>query len=154
MTDKTTNNQPILLVDDNDEDVEITLRAFKKSGLANQVFRCKDGDEALDFLFQRGEFSEPGKAPRPGIILLDLNMPDTDGREVLEAIKNSPELKKIPVIVLTTSSDERDIEDCYEMGANSYVQKPVNLAGYMEAIQRMKDYWFKVVIIPSPNRQG
>lgn len=145
--------RPILLIDDNDEDVEITQRAFRKSGMANPVFRCRDGDEALDFLFQRGEFSEPAKAPRPGIILLDLNMPGTDGREVLEKVKKNPELKKIPIIVLTTSNDERDIEDCYEMGANSYVQKPVTLQGYMEAIQRMKDFWFDIVIIPSQTQQ-
>ena len=84
------------------------------------------------------------------MILLDLNMPGTGGKEVLQQIKSSPELRKIPVIVLTTSNDEKDIEACYDLGANSYVQKPVDLAGFMEAIGRLKDYWFTVSILPKP----
>ncbi|MBT7486624.1 MAG: response regulator, partial [Rhodospirillales bacterium] len=84
------------------------------------------------------------------VILLDLNLPGTDGREVLHDIKDNDSLKTIPVIVLTTSTDERDIEDCYSSGANSYMQKPVNLDGFMEAIQRLRDFWFKVVVLPKP----
>jgi CheY-like chemotaxis protein len=83
------------------------------------------------------------------MILLDLNMPGMDGRDVLHELQKVPELRKIPVIVLTTSTDERDVDSCYEMGANSYVQKPVTLEGYVDAIQRMKDYWFKIVIFPA-----
>lgn len=141
-------NQPILIVEDSPEDYEITLRAFKKAGLANPILRCKDGDEALDFLFRRGKYSDPSTSPRPGIILLDLNLPGTEGREVLYEIKKDPELGKIPVVVLTTSRDEKDIERCYKDGANSYIAKPVDMQGFFEAIQRLKDYWLEVVILP------
>ena len=141
-------SQPILLVEDSPEDFETTERAFRRSGLKNPIFRCADGDEALEFLHRRGRYAEPNKAPRPGVILLDLNLPGTDGREVLSEIKNDPNLKQIPVIVLTTSKDERDIEVCYRCGANSYIQKPVDLDGFMKAIERLKDYWFEVVILP------
>jgi CheY-like chemotaxis protein len=141
-------SQPILLVEDSPEDFETTERAFRRSGLKNPIYRCADGDEALDFLHRRGQYSDPEKAPRPGVILLDLNLPGTDGREVLSEIKNDPGLKQIPVIVLTTSKDERDVEVCYRCGANSYIQKPVDLDGFMKAIERLNDYWFEVVILP------
>jgi CheY-like chemotaxis protein len=141
-------SQPILLVEDSPEDFETTERAFRRSGLKNPIFRCADGDEALDYLYRRGSYSDPLKAPRPGVILLDLNLPGTDGREVLSEIKNDPDLKQIPVIVLTTSKDDRDIEVCYRCGANSYIQKPVDLDGFMRAIERLNDYWFEVVILP------
>lgn len=140
--------QPILLVEDSPEEYEATVRALKKAGLANPLYRCEDGDEALDFLFQRGAFADPTTAPRPGIILLDLNLPGTDGREVLAEVKADEDLQLIPVIVLTTSTDERDIELCYRYGANSYVKKPVDLEGFLKAIQRLRDYWFEVVILP------
>jgi CheY-like chemotaxis protein len=146
-----TPNQPILLVEDSPEDFETTRRAFRKSGLKNPILLCSDGDEALDFLHRRGRFADPAKSPRPGIILLDLNLPGTDGRQVLEEIKSTDALKQIPVIVLTTSSDERDVSACYRAGANSYVQKPVDLEGFLRAIERLNDYWFEVVILP---RQG
>ncbi|NND98568.1 MAG: response regulator [Pirellulaceae bacterium] len=141
-------NQPILIVEDSPEDFEATVRALHKSGLRNTLFRCSDGEDALDFLHRRGEYVAPDSAPRPGLILLDLNLPGTDGREVLEEIKQDPSLKKIPVVVLTTSTDERDIEACYEFGANSYIHKPVDLAGLVDAIQRLKDYWFQIVVFP------
>ncbi len=143
-----TPNQPILLVEDSPEDVEATLRAFERSGLRNSIRHCSDGDEALDYLFRRGAYAPPAEAPRPGIILLDLNLPGTDGREVLEEIKRHDELKQIPVIVLTTSNDERDVAACYRAGANSYVQKPVDLDGFLKAIERLNGYWFEVVILP------
>lgn len=146
-------SQPILIVEDSQEDFEATVRAFKKSGLANPIFHCKDGDEALDFLFNRGEYADPAEAPGPGIILLDLNLPGTDGREVLSEIKKDNKLKKIPVVVLTTSSDERDIEQCYNNGASSYIIKPVGFSGFVKAIQRLKDYWFEIVILPKVRRQ-
>jgi CheY-like chemotaxis protein len=141
-------SQPILLIEDSPEDFETTERAFRRSGLKNPIYRCADGDEALDFLYRRGRHADTDNAPRPGVILLDLNLPGTDGREVLSEIKNDPDLKQIPVIVLTTSKDERDIEVCYRCGANSYIQKPVDLDGFMKAIERLNDYWFEVVILP------
>jgi CheY-like chemotaxis protein len=143
-----TPNQPILLVEDSPEDFETTQRAFRKAGLKNPIVLCADGDEALDYLHRRGRFADPALAPLPGIILLDLNLPGTDGRQVLEEVKSSPELRHIPVIVLTTSSDERDVAACYRAGANSYVQKPVDMDGFMRAIARLNDYWFEVVILP------
>jgi CheY-like chemotaxis protein len=141
-------SQPILLVEDSPEDFETTERAFRKSGLRNPIYRCSDGEEALDFLFRRGEFADPETSPRPGVILLDLNLPGTDGREVLAEIKADPQLKQIPVVVLTTSSDDRDVDACYRAGASSYIQKPVDLEGFMRAMERLNDYWFEVVILP------
>lgn len=141
-------NQPILIVEDSVEDYEATIRAFNKSGLANPIIRCESGDDALDFLHRRGPYKEPKDSPVPGIILLDLNMPGIDGRDVLKEIKSNPALKKIPVVVLTTSNDTRDIEQCYAEGANSYICKPVNVIGFFEAIQRLKDYWFEIVVLP------
>jgi CheY-like chemotaxis protein len=144
----TTPKQPILLVEDSPEDFEATERALRRSGLKNPIFRCSDGDEALDFLHQRGRYSDPAQAPRPGIILLDLNLPGTDGREVLSEIKQEPALKRIPVVVLTTSSDQRDIDACYQAGANSYMQKPVDMDGFLKSIERLHGYWLEVVILP------
>ena len=146
-----TNSQPILLVEDTPEDAEATLRAFKKAGMANPIFHCTDGDDALDYLRQRGKY-DAQKAPRPGMILLDLNMPGTDGREVLSEIKADEKLRQIPVIVLTTSADERDIQSCYRDGANSYIQKPVDMKGFLESIQRLVDYWYHIVLLPKTAR--
>lgn len=139
----------ILIVEDNPEDYETTVRAFEKSGMFNPISRCEDGDDALDYLYRRGQYKDLQKAPRPSVILLDLNLPGTSGWEVLTEIKQHPELKQIPVIVLTTSSNQRDIQECYLAGANSYVQKPVNLAGFVNAIEKLKNYWFEIVILPN-----
>ena len=141
-------SQPILLVEDSPEDFEATLRAFRKSGLKNPLVRCEDGDQALDYLHRRGAYADPASSPRPGVILLDLNLPGTDGRQVLSEVKNSEHLHDIPVVVLTTSADERDISACYRAGANSYIQKPVDIDGFMKAIERLNGYWFEVVILP------
>ncbi len=145
---------PFLLVEDSPEDYEATIRAFQKARMANPVYRCADGDEALDFLYHRGAHADPAKAPRPSIILLDLNLPGTDGREILAEIKQDEQLKTTPVIVLTTSSDERDVEKCYRAGANSYIKKPVDLDGFMQSIQRLADYWYEVVILPKVDSYG
>lgn len=141
-------NHSILLVEDSPEDAETTIRALRKAHLANGIYHCQDGDDALDFLRRRGRHGGAGAAPRPQLILLDLNLPGADGREVLREIKADPDLKSIPVIVLTTSSDERDIDNCYLAGANSYVQKPVNMPGFVEAVQRLTDFWFEIVLLP------
>jgi two-component system response regulator len=140
---------PILVVEDSPEDYEATVRALRASGLANPMFRCADGDEALEFLHRTGRFGGRREGPpRPSVILLDLNLPGTDGREVLAAVKKDESLRTIPVVVLTTSLDERDIEGCYRAGANSYVGKPVDLDGFMAAVRRLKEYWFEVVVLP------
>jgi CheY-like chemotaxis protein len=141
-------SHPILLVEDSPEDFEITVRAFRRTNMANPIHRCIDGEDALDYLHRRGTYADPALAPRPAIILLDLNLPGTDGREVLAEIKRDGNLKEIPVVVLTTSADESDIENCYRAGANSFVQKPVDLPGFIAAIQRLKDYWFEIVLLP------
>ncbi len=138
----------ILVVEDNPEDFEAMKRAFKQAGLINHIYRVENGDEALDYLHGRGEFSDPERAPRPGLVLLDLNLPGTDGREVLAEIKGNSSLKKIPAIVLTTSNDEQDIDACYSMGANSYLQKPVSMDDFMRAIVLLKEYWLSINILP------
>ena len=144
----TRTEQSILLVEDSPEDYEVTVRAFRKANLVNPVFRCQDGEEALDYLYQRGRYTDPEQAPRPGLILLDLNLPGTDGREVLAQVKSDAQLRTIPVIVLTTSADERDIEGCYRAGANSYIQKPVSLEAFLRSVQLLKSYWLEVAILP------
>ena len=141
-------SQPILLVEDSPEDFEATQRAFQRSGLKNPLLRCEDGDQALDYLYRRGQYADPASSPRPGVILLDLNLPGTDGRQVLNEIKQDERLHVIPVVVLTTSADERDISACYRAGANSYIQKPVDIDGFMKAIERLNGYWFEVVVLP------
>jgi len=143
-------DQLILLVEDNPEDYQATVRSLRRAGLANPIFHCEDGDQALGFVFRRGQFSPPCDVPRPGLILLDLNLPGTDGRAVLEEIRRGGELATIPVIVLTISDDVHDIQECYRAGASSYIKKPVDLAGYIQAIQRLADFWFEIVVLPKP----
>ena len=135
----------LLVVEDNDDDFLFTERAFKKSRFANPLVRTRNGEEALDYLYQRGQFAD---APRPAMMLLDLNMPGINGYTVLEKMKSDASLRSIPVVVLTTSDDPRDIEKCYDIGANSYVHKPVDLPGFIEAIARLKDYWFEISLLP------
>jgi CheY-like chemotaxis protein len=139
---------PILLIEDSPEDHEVTVRAFKKMSVANPIYRCADGDEALDFLYRRGRYRSADSAPRPALILLDLNLPGTDGREVLMEIKSDADLKIIPVVILTTSGDERDVQRSYAAGANAYMQKPVSLDEFMRVIERIRDYWLTGVTLP------
>jgi two-component system response regulator len=140
--------QTILMVEDSQDDFIAAQRTFKKAGLNNPLRRCATGDEAVDYLFRRGAFRNATLAPLPGIILLDLNLPGLDGREVLRQVKADPLLRKIPVIILTTSSAEKDVEQCYSDGANSYVLKPVDIQGFVRAITRLKDFWFEIAILP------
>jgi CheY-like chemotaxis protein len=142
-------SRPILLVDDNPHDYEATKRCFKQIGVTNPLMYCADGDEALDLL--HGITSQPqhSRAPRPGMILLDLNLPGTDGREVLNQLKQHKQLKSIPVVVLTTSSDPNDVDACYDKGANSYMVKPVDYDGLLEAMRSLCNFWFKVAEVPA-----
>jgi len=139
---------PLLLIEDSPEDRETATRALKKAGLRVPILYCVDGDDAMDFLRRKGHYADDEKAVRPGVILLDLNMPGTDGREVLSQIKNDEDLKTIPVLVVTTSRDERDIKSCYESGANAYIRKPVDLSAFMLTMQRVADFWFTEVVLP------
>lgn len=141
-------NHTILMVEDNPEDYQTMIRALSRSDMPYIVRRCEDGDEALDYLFRRGQYGLAHDLPRPDIVLLDLNLPGTDGREVLEEIKRDHVLKKIPVIVLTSSSYMGDIEACYKKGANSYIQKPIGLHRLIAAIKSLTNYWFDVVMLP------
>lgn len=133
--------QPILIVEDSPDDFEATKRAFSKANLRNEIKHCESGESALAYL--RGDANAT-----PGIILLDLNMPGLDGRKTLEIIKKSDQLKTIPIVILTTSNDERDVQACYELGANTYIQKPVDFDGLIAAIRRLKEYWFEIAVLP------
>jgi len=141
-------DDPMLLVEDTPEDYEATVRAFRKAGLTNPIHRCTDGDDALDYLHQRGAYASAERAPRPSLILLDLNLPGTDGKEVLVEIKTNSDLRSIPVIMFSSSSDPRDIERCYAAGANSYVPKPMSVAGLFDTIVQLKEFWFRTALLP------
>ena len=131
----------ILLIEDNEHDAEMTIRALKKNRITNGVVHLKDGAQALDFLFGNGEFAGRNVNEKPKVILLDLKMPKVDGIEVLQQIKSNELTKKIPVVVLTSSKENPDIDRCYALGANSYIVKPVDFYGFMEAISRSGMYW-------------
>ena len=139
--------RPILIVEDNDEDFEATARAFRKAGSSAPLLRCIDGDDALDFLYRRGAYNDQPQAPL-AFVLLDLNLPATDGRDVLAQIKGDAMLKCLPVVVLTTSSSPRDVAACYEAGANSYLLKPVNLAQFYQSIAVLSKFWLETVTLP------
>jgi two-component system response regulator len=139
----------ILLVDDDEEDREMTIEALRTSRLANDVRTAEDGEELMEYLGRTGRYAGTLDAPPPGLILLDLNMPRKDGREALREIKADPALRKIPVIVLTTSKTEEDIVRTYDLGVNSYITKPVTFAGLAEAMQVLAHYWFEIVALPS-----
>lgn len=141
----------ILVVEDNDEDFEACNAALSDDGnLANPIVRCTTGDDALDYLQNRGIYKNQ-KHDIPGLILLDLNLPGTDGRSVLAEIKSDKVLRMIPVVVMTSSRDSRDIQACYSAGANSYIVKPVDLDGFLKAIARLKEYWFQISLLPVSN---
>lgn len=142
------NTSHILLVEDNEDDYEATLRGFRKNNMMNPVRWCKNGQDALDYLYGEGVYAEYTDAKLPGLVLLDLNMPGIDGREVLRRIKDDPEKCSIPVVILTTSKDSRDIDRCYEIGASTYIQKPIDFDGQMQVIRAIRDYWFGIVILP------
>jgi len=135
----------ILLVEDNPGDVRLTREALKEGKVYNNLHWAKDGVEALEFLQRRGKHA---KAPRPDIILLDLNLPKKDGREVLSVIKRDDELKQIPVVVLTTSKAEEDVLKSYELHANCYVTKPVDLEKFIHVVQSIDRFWLTVVTLP------
>ena len=139
---------PILLVEDSPEDFEATRRAFRRAGLRNPMLHCATGDDALDFLYRRGRYAE-STAPRPGIILLDLNLPGTDGREVLAEIKAEERLSEIPVVVLTTSADRARRRSLLPGRRQQLRAETGGPRGFMNAIQRLNDYWFDVVILPA-----
>jgi len=134
----------ILLVEDNEGDIMLTKDAFEESKVKTEISVAKNGKEALDFLYQRGEFVN---AKRPDLVLLDINIPIYNGHEVLQQIKADPDLKKIPVIMLTTSSNQNDIDKAYEGHCNSYVQKPLNIDEFLSAILKIEEFWLHLTTL-------
>lgn len=145
------NTEPvvILLADDDPEDRLLTLRALKRSRLRNEIYTVEDGQELMDYLYQRGPYADPARSPRPGLILLDLNMPRKDGREALQEIKSDSMLRRIPVVVLTTSNAEADILRSYDLGVNAFITKPVTFEELVRVLQVLGDFWFEIVRLPS-----
>ena len=138
----------ILLAEDDPDDRLLTIRALKKHKLANAIRWVEDGEELMDYLYHRNKYAGDSAAPRPGLILLDLNMPRMDGREALQAIKADNELRRIPVVVLTTSQAERDILQSYDLGVNAFVTKPVTFDGLADAVKVLGNFWFEIVRLP------
>lgn len=143
------NGTEILLVEDNPEDVEITLRAFQLYHIANMIHVVRDGEEALECLFSTGRYAERSLCSNTRLILLDLKLPKVDGIEVLQRCKSDPRTKNIPVVVLTSSGEERDLIDSYDLGVNSYVVKPVDFRQFTEAIRQLGLYWIVMNQLPS-----
>lgn len=131
----------ILLVEDNDHDAEMALRALKKNKISNKVIRLKDGEEALEFLFGTGDFEGRNIHNQPRVILLDLKMPKVDGLEVLKAVRANKDTEKIPIVMLTSSKEERDVVEGYKLGVNSFIVKPVEFNSFMEAVKEIGFYW-------------
>jgi len=144
------NFQPvkILLVEDNVQDIEITQRAFAKGRVRNELTVVRDGEEAIDYLYHRGKYQDPATSPRPGMILLDLNLPKVGGLEVLQQIKRDDQLKQIPVIVLTVSQREEDVVRSYDLGVNTYIQKPVEFDNFMRVVNAVHEYWILIATLP------
>ncbi len=138
----------ILMADDDEDDILLTRKALEKGKLLNPLYTVQDGEELLDYLLHRGAYTDPAKAPRPGVILLDLNMPRKDGREALKEIKSHTDLKEIPVVVFTTSKAEEDIYRSYKLGVNSFITKPVTFENLIDVMQMLGKYWFEIVSLP------
>ncbi len=137
----------IVMADDDPDDRMLAKEAFEENKLKNDLYFTKDGEDLLDFLLHRGKYT-PNNAPRPQLILLDLNMPKKDGREALIEIKNNPAIRKIPVVVLTTSKGEEDIIKSYDLGVNSFITKPVTFERLVEVVGKLNSYWFEIVRLP------
>jgi two-component system, response regulator len=131
----------ILLVEDNPDDVSLTLHAFKKHNLSNRIHVCRDGAEALDYLFGEGEYQGRNIENVPKVVLLDLKLPKVNGLEVLKRVKSDPSTQKIPIVVLTSSREEQDLVECYRLGVNSYIVKPVDFEQFTDAVQKVGLYW-------------
>ena len=138
----------ILLVEDDRGDQELTRRALDEGKIRNDLRIVEDGEEALAYLFRRGKYKDPATSPRPDLLLLDLNLPRVDGREVLEQIRADSKLRRMAVVVLTTSRQEEDILRSYELGCNSFITKPGDMNQFMQIIQALEGYWFQIVVLP------
>ncbi len=134
----------LLVVEDSNEDFKMLQRLMRRMAVQNPIYRCSSGDEVFDFLYQEGNYQNPDLAPRPSVILLDLNLPGIDGRDVLERLKQDSSFKEIPIVVFTTSSNPKDVEFCYEKGANGYLIKPMDAQELRKTVQAFVDYWLEV----------
>lgn len=139
----------LLMAEDDEDDRLFAKNALKKSRLANEMRFVEDGQELLDYLHHTGDYADPKLAPRPGLILLDLDMPRMDGMTALKAIKSSPELRSIPIVILTTSTAEQDIVQSYELGVNSFITKPVTFDRLVAVMEGVAQYWFQLVELPN-----
>lgn len=144
------NGKPItlLMADDDPDDRMLTKEAMQEALVINDLRFVEDGEELMDYLHRQGQYADPDSSPRPGLILLDLNMPKKDGREALKEIKADPELRRIPIVVLTTSKAEEDVWRTYEMGVSSYITKPVTFEGLIDVMKTLKKYWLEIVELP------
>lgn len=138
----------ILMADDDADDRQLTLEALEDARLINDIRFVENGEELMEYLRRQGRYAPPVEAPRPGIILLDLNMPRKDGRTVLKEIKQDPDLRTIPVVVLTTSKSDEDVYRSYDLGVNSYIVKPVTFEALVDTLQTLEKYWFEIVELP------
>jgi len=141
-------NNTVLMVDDDPEDFFLARHAFERSGWQKDFQMIADGEELMDYLYRRGRFTGLDNTSLPCLILLDLNMPRKNGQEVLREMKEDPDLRRIPIVVFTTSGEESDIASCYELGANSYITKPAGFDSLVEVMTRLGEYWLKVVQLP------
>ena len=144
----------ILICDDDLDDRLLTAEALEESHLANDTRFAVDGEDALDYLYRRGRWSDPADSPRPGIILLDLNMPRRNGAEVLAVIKADPDLRLIPVIALTTSHAQEDVRAVYDLGANAFISKPVTFDQLVDRLQKWSTFWLQIVTLPESEEEG
>jgi CheY-like chemotaxis protein len=142
---------PLLVVEDSNEDFKMLQRLMRRMEVQNPIYRCTNGDEIFNFLYQEGDYSDPDMAPRPSAILLDLNLPGMDGRDILERLKQDRSFKKIPIVVFTTSSNPRDVELCYQKGANGYLIKPMDFQELQKTVQAFVDYWLEANTPPNLN---
>lgn len=140
--------QALLIIEDSDEDFVALTRMMNKANISYPVYRCEDGEDALDFLYCEGKYADNLSYLRPALIVLDLNLPGTDGREVLTALKNDQDLKKIPVVIFSTSSNPKDIEACYRQGVSGYIIKPMNIHRLNQLVNTFLAYWFQTVELP------
>ena len=148
------NQVVILLADDDEEDRMLACDALVESRLSNEIYCVTDGEDLMDYLNCRGKYTPPALAPRPGLILLDLNMPKKDGREALREIKADPELRQIPIVILTTSKADEDILRSYDCGASSFISKPVTFEGLVDLMKGLGRYWFEIVDLPPQAELG
>jgi CheY-like chemotaxis protein len=149
MVERNTKRAVVLLAEDDPGDQELTRRALQEDVVRTTLYVVSDGEEAMDFLLRRGDYDNPAAAPRPDLLLLDLNMPKLDGRQVLQQIRRDEGLRRLPVVVLTTSKQEEDIIRSYELGCNSFITKPVGVEAFMRTVRELGSYWFELVTLPS-----